>query len=47
MMNGALQKAPMFLVFPCAMAVAGYYFWKANMRDLMDEGLPYTNPSRF
>jgi len=36
-MNGALQKAPMFLVFPCAVAVGGYYVWKVNIRDLMDE----------
>jgi hypothetical protein len=35
--NGALQKAPMFLVFPFAIAFFGYYAWKANIRDLMDE----------
>ena len=35
--NGALQKAPMFLVFPCVIAVFGYYAWKANIRDLLDE----------
>ncbi len=37
LMNGALQKAPMFLVFPCVVAVGGYYVWKVNIRDLMDE----------
>lgn len=37
LMNGVLRKAPLFLVVPCAIAVAGYYSWKANFRDLMDE----------
>ena len=36
-LNGALQKAQMFLVAACVMAVAGYYSWKESFRDLMDE----------
>ena|ERR1700674_3928335 len=37
LVNGPLQKAPMFVIFPCVIAVGGYYAWKANIRDLMDE----------
>ena len=37
LMNGALQKAPMFLVMPCVMAVLGYLWWKTNVRNLADE----------
>jgi hypothetical protein len=37
LMSGALQKAPLFVVAPCLMAAAGYYSWKTNLRDLMDE----------
>jgi hypothetical protein len=37
LMSGALQKGPMFLIFPCVAAVGGYYIWKVNTRDLMDE----------
>ena len=37
LLNGVFQKAPIFLAVPCAMAIAGYYSWKANFRDLMDE----------
>jgi len=35
--NGALQKAPMLVVFPGVVAIGGYYAWKASIRDLMDE----------
>jgi hypothetical protein len=35
--NGGLQKAPVLIVFPCVVAVGGYYAWKASIRDLMDE----------
>ncbi|HXN64428.1 MAG TPA: hypothetical protein VN862_03785 [Candidatus Acidoferrales bacterium] len=36
-MNGALQKAPLFLAAPCLMAVAGYFIWKRTVQDLMDQ----------
>jgi hypothetical protein len=35
--KGALQKAPLFLIFPCLVAVGGYYAWKVSIRDLMDD----------
>lgn len=35
--NGAYQKAPMFLLVPCVMAVIGYQWWKTTLRDLVDE----------
>jgi hypothetical protein len=37
LVNGALQKPPMFVIFPCVIAVGGYYAFKAYIRDLMDE----------
>jgi hypothetical protein len=37
LMNGALQKAPVFLVAPWVMAVIGYLWWKTSLQDLDDE----------
>ncbi len=34
LMNRVLRQAPLFLVVPCAIAVAGYYSWKANFLEL-------------
>jgi hypothetical protein len=35
--NSGLQKAPMFIVFPCAVAIGCYFAWKTSIPDLMDE----------
>ena len=35
--NGALQKAPLFLVFPIVITVGGYQYWKTKVHDLVDE----------
>jgi hypothetical protein len=37
LINGALQKAPMFLVVVVVMAVIGFYSTKASRQDLVDE----------
>jgi hypothetical protein len=37
LINGALQKAPMFLVVVVVMAVIGFYSTKESRRDLVDE----------
>ncbi len=34
LMNGVLRQAPLFLVVPRAIAVAGYYSWNANFLEL-------------
>lgn len=35
--NSVLQQAPMFVVFPCLAAIAGYCAWKDGIQDLLDE----------
>jgi hypothetical protein len=35
--NGALKKAPAFLVVPCVMAILGLHYWKTSVRNLVDE----------
>lgn len=37
LMNGALQRAPMFLVVLCVMAALGYVWWKTQVQNLVDE----------
>jgi len=36
-MSGAFRKEPLFLVVPCVMAVGGYFFMRAVLRDLVDD----------
>jgi hypothetical protein len=36
LMSGLIQKAPLFLVVPGVIAVASYYSWKKNFRDLIE-----------
>jgi hypothetical protein len=36
-MNGAFQKAPMFLVLLGVMSIMVYHWWKTAIRDLADE----------
>jgi hypothetical protein len=35
--NGAFQKAPMFLAIPAVMSVMIYHWWKTAVRNLADE----------
>jgi len=37
LINGAYQKAPMFLVLLGVMAVAGFFFTKQSLKNLVDE----------
>jgi len=36
-MSGVFRKEPLFLVVPCVMAVVGYFFMRAVLRDLVDD----------
>ena len=36
-MSGVFRKEPLFLVVPCVMAVVGYFFMRAALRDLVDD----------